>query len=226
MKAVLNHPWDMDAAKAVKLQQRLALRVVKEDRLRSVRRVAGVDVAYHERIGRQIAAAVVLDADSLETLECATASETLRRAYVPGLFAFRELPTIMQALARVRSTPDLILCDGQGIAHPRRFGLASHLGVLMQIPAIGCAKTRLDGQAAPPGPARGDHTWLTQDGEVIGCALRSQDRIKPIYVSIGHRISLETAIQWILRFSPRYRLPEPIRQAHQFSRRAPSLVPA
>ena len=226
MKAALTHSWDMDAAKAVKLQQRLALRVVKENRLGSVRRVAGVDVAYHERIGRQIAAAVVLDADSLETLECATAAETLRRAYVPGLFAFRELPTIMQALARIHSTPDLILCDGQGIAHPRRFGLASHLGVLMQIPVIGCAKTRLVGQAPPPGPARGDHTWLTQDGEVIGCALRSQDRIKPVYVSIGHRISLETAIKWILRFSPRYRVPEPIRQAHQISRRAPSRVSA
>jgi len=222
IKPEFRHPWDLCAPEAVRLQQRLAGKVVKKDRLQDVQRVAGVDVAYNERSGRQIAAAVVLAADSLDTVEIAIAEEGLRSAYVPGLFSFRELPTIIQALMRIRTAPDFIVCDGQGIAHPRRFGLASHLGLLMQIPAIGCSKSRLIGEAAEPGPKRGDHTWLVDGGEVIGCALRTQERIKPVYVSIGHLISLETAMQWILRLCPRYRLPEPLRRADQAARKAQS----
>lgn len=222
IKPVFNHSWDLSAPQAIRLQKRLACKVVKEDYLPDAQRVAGVDVAYNERTGRQIAAAVVLDANSLKTLEWATAEEGLRAAYVPGLFSFRELPTIIQALMRLGTAPDLIVCDGQGIAHPRRFGLASHLGVLLQIPTIGCGKNRLVGEAPQPGPARGDHARLREGGEVIGSVLRTRERVKPVYISIGHLICLETAMQWILRLCPRYRLPEPLRQADQIGRRAHS----
>lgn len=216
----IEHAWNLSAADAVLLQKSLAHRVVAHDRLNVVRCVAGVDVAYDEGAKRQFAAAVVLDADaSFFMIESATAQEPVRSAYIPGLFSFRELPTIIQALRKLKTTPDLIVVDGQGIAHPRRFGLASHLGVMFDIPTIGCSKTRLIGAAEAPGIRRGDYSPLMDRGEVVGRVLRTQDNVKPVYVSVGHFVSLPTACDWILKTAVRYRLPETTRQADQIVRR-------
>jgi deoxyribonuclease V len=198
----------------------LASRVIKYDHFDKIKYVAGVDVAYDEKHEKQFAAVAVLDAITLNLVEYSVVSEDGVFPYVPGLFSFREIPSITEALLNLKTIPDLIVCDGQGIAHPRRFGLASHLGVLFDIPTIGCGKSRLTGIADNPGPNRGDHTPLMDNGETIGCALRTQSNIKPLYVSIGHRISLQTACEWILKLSPQYRLPETTRQADHIVRRS------
>lgn len=216
----ISHPWQVSDAEAKKIQTSLAKRVISEDYPGPVRYIAGVDVAYHAHPDDQIAAAVVLKAESLEIVDFALAREALTSPYVPGLFSFRELPTIIKALKALKTVPDMIVCDGQGVAHPRRFGLASHLGVMFDIPTIGCGKTKLIGEAEEPGPIRGDRTFLKDGGDIIGSVLRTQDRIKPVYVSVGHLISLETACDWILRLTPRYRLPETTRMADQMVRAA------
>ncbi len=219
LSRLIAHSWKLSEADGIALQQRLAPEVIREDRLGDIRHVAGVDVAYNEKCRRQFAAAAVLDASSLDVVDCATVRESVQFPYLPGLFSFRELPAIGRALCGLKIKPDLIVCDGHGVAHPRRFGLASHLGVWFNIPTIGCGKTRLLGEAEAPGMKRGEHTALVDAGEVIGCVLRTQDNIKPLYVSIGHLISLPTACDWILRLSPHHRLPETTRQADGMVRR-------
>lgn len=219
IKTVIDHCWDLNKAEAINLQRTMASKVIRKDLLGDVRYVAGVDVAYDRQGGRQFAAAVVLDANSLTLMESAVAQASVRFPYMPGLLAFRELPAILQALNQLKTIPHLIVCDGQGIAHPRRFGLASHLGVIVNMPTIGCGKTKLLGLAETPGCKRGRHAPLMDQDEMIGCVLRTQDNVKPVYVSIGHRISLESACHWILRLSPCYRLPETTRRAHQMVRK-------
>ncbi|MEN2775527.1 deoxyribonuclease V [Acetivibrio clariflavus] len=191
MKPVFTHPWNLTESEALILQKDLAKKVIKEDMLSNINYIAGVDVAYAENIDRQIAAVVILNAKTLEVVETSIAEDVTNFPYIPGLFSFRELPSIIKALSTINTKPDLIVCDGQGIAHPRRFGLASHLGVLFDVPTIGCGKTRLHGQAEEPGLKRGDYAPLIDNGEIIGNKLRTQDNIKPVYVSIGHRISLK-----------------------------------
>lgn len=213
MRQVITHSWDLNEAQALQLQRELASKVVKVDQLSEVRLIAGVDVAYEKDGDRLLAAVVVLDAVTLAVVEIATAEDVARFPYIPGLFSFRELPPIIKALEQLQHTPDLIVCDGQGLAHPRRFGLACHLGVLFDIPTIGCGKTRLIGEAEEPGVTRGDYAPLIDRGEIIGNVLRTQTGINPIYVSIGHRISLSIAREWVLKLSPRYRLPETTRAA-------------
>lgn len=194
-------------------QSRLAASVVRHDAIGAVRHVAGVDVAYARDDSVMVCAAAVLDADTLETVEIAIARGVPSVAYAPGLFSFRELPIVREALARLTIRPDLIVCDAQGIAHPRRLGLASHLGVVEDIPTIGCAKSRLTGTHVDPGERRGAAAALIDADEVIGAALRTRDATRPVHVSIGHRVSLATACDWILRLTPRYRLPETTRVA-------------
>lgn len=213
MKPVFTHPWNLTESEALMLQQELAGKVINEDMINDIKYVAGVDVAYDEKIDKQIAAVVILDPNTLEVIETSIAEDVTHFPYIPGLFSFRELPSIAKALSNLKIRPDLIVCDGQGIAHPRRFGLASHLGILFDVPTIGCGKTRLHGYGEEPGIKRGDSAPLTDNGEIIGNTLRTQDNIKPVYVSIGHRISLQTACDWILRLSPKYRLPETTRHA-------------
>ncbi len=140
--------------------------------------------------------------------------------YIPGLFSFRELPPIVKAFKQIKTSPQLVVCDGQGVAHPRRFGLASHLGVMFDIPTIGCGKTRLWGDFKEPSQERGACSLLVDQEEIIGGVLRIQESIKPLFVSVGHRISLETACNWILKLCPQYRLPETTRQADQLVRKA------
>jgi deoxyribonuclease V len=212
---LFEHPWNLSETEAVELQRRLSSKVIQKDLDYPIRYVAGVDAAYEEQRNQQYAAAVIMDADSGETLETATARGPVKFPYIPGLFSFRELPAIIESLKQLKLTPDLILCDGQGIAHPRRFGLASHLGVLFNVATIGCSKTRYIGTAREPGIKRGQRTPLELNDECIGCVLRTQDHIRPVYVSVGHRITLPTACDWVLRLTPRYRLPEPTRRANQ-----------
>jgi deoxyribonuclease V len=220
LEPVIIHPWKLNEFDALILQQHLASKVIKKDQLNDMKYVAGVDVAYDKQSDKLFSAVVVLDAGSLDIVETAMVEDIARFPYIPGLFSFRELSPIAKALKQLNTSPDLIVCDGQGIAHPRRFGLASHLGVLFDVPTIGCGKTKLIGEAEEPGKKRGDYAPLVENGEVIGNVLRTQDNVKPIYVSIGHRISLPTACDWILKLSPRYRLPETTRQADQIVRRA------
>lgn len=218
MQPVIQHPWNITPNEALDLQLRLSSLVVKEDRLGPISRIAGIDVAYHKDKDTLVASTVIVDAESLEVIEEQAWAGKASFPYVPGLFSFRELPSISALLANVKCRPDLIICDGQGIAHPRRFGLASHLGVLYDIPTIGCGKSRYIGEYDTPLEERGCQSGLYDGNEQIGAALRTQQNIKPVFVSIGHRISLETACQWILKTTRKYRLPETTRLADRYGR--------
>ncbi|MFD5185344.1 endonuclease V [Streptomyces sp. NPDC058372] len=178
----------------------------------------GVDVAYDDARGLVAAAAVVLDAATLEVVEEATAVGPVSFPYVPGLLAFRELPAVLGALAALTAPPGLVVCDGYGVAHPRRFGLASHLGVLTGLPAIGVAKNPFTFTHRPPGGRRGDQTPLTDGTEEVGRALRTRAGVKPVYVSAGHGVPLEAAVAHTLRLAPAYRLPETTRRADALCR--------
>lgn len=220
MRPVIPVHWPQDEAEAVRLQRELARLVVQEDRLGVVRRVAGVDLGFPRTaegatLGRAVV--VVLELPSLRLVEQVEARRPVAFPYVPGLLAFREAPVALAAFERLSLPVDLIMVDGQGIAHPRRFGIACHLGVLLDTPAIGCAKSVLTGRAAEPGPAPGDWTPLVADGEVVGAALRTRPNAQPVYVSIGHRVSLETAIRLVLQCTRGYRLPEPTRLADRIA---------
>ncbi|WP_338674062.1 endonuclease V [Streptomyces sp. SCSIO 30461] len=183
--------------------------------------VTGVDVAYDDERDIVVAAAVVLDARSLEVVEEGTATGRVDFPYVPGLLAFREVPTVLAVLESLESAPGLVVCDGYGRAHPRRFGLASHLGVLTGLPVIGVAKNPFTFAAAAPGPLRGDSSpLLADDGEELGRALRTQDGVKPVYVSVGHRVSLDNACAHTLALARDFRLPESTRRADALCRRA------
>ncbi|WP_233635946.1 deoxyribonuclease V [Hymenobacter setariae] len=195
-------------------QQHLRQLVRAQDELPdNVKTVAGVDVAYEKDSNRLVAAVVVLDATSLAVEQVVSHYGEATFPYVPGLFSFRELPAILLALEKLPLQPDLIICDGQGLAHPRRFGLACHLGVVTGIPTIGCAKTRLLGEYGPLAASRGSYESLVDNGEVIGRAIRTQTGKNPVFVSIGHKVSLDTAADWVLRLAPTYRLPETTRAA-------------
>ncbi|MCM2265627.1 MAG: deoxyribonuclease V [Desulfuromonadales bacterium] len=214
------HPWDLSPKEAIALQRELAGRVVlRDDVAASVRLVAGVDVS-NARFATSVYAAVVLfDLLTGEVTECVTASADRAFPYVPGLLSFRELPVVLAAFRKLQRIPDVVLVDGQGIAHPRRLGLASHLGLWLDLPTIGCAKSRLCGAHDVPGSRRGDWSCLMDDGAEIGRVVRTRDRIKPLYVSPGHKVDMERAVQVVLDCGCGYRLPEPTRQAHIESNR-------
>ena len=213
-----------DEIEAEGLQRGLAPLVEREDRLGEVRLVAGVDVGYAAHGGEAgevlHAGIVTLDARTLEVVESVVHADRARFPYVPGLFSFRELPPLLEAFERLERRPDLVVCDGQGVAHPRRFGLACHLGLALDLPSVGCAKSVYVGEAGDPGAARGSSAPLVDAGDTVGAALRTQDGVKPVYVSVGHRVSLDTALAWVLRLAPRYRQPETTRAADALVRRA------
>lgn len=217
MRPVFEHPWNLTPAEAIALQQQLRQRVERVDRLPEIRHVAGVDVGFEQGGAVTRAAVAVLAFPELRLVETALARRPTQFPYVPGLLSFRELPAVLDALAGLKTPPDVILCDGQGIAHPRRFGIACHLGVLLDLPTIGVGKTRLIGRHAEPGDVKGAWVPLIDGGETIGAVLRTRAGVKPVYVSSGHRISLETAIRLTLACVTRYRLPETTRQAHRLA---------
>ncbi len=205
--------WPTEVAEARALQESLRDRVIREDRLPAVRSVAGVDASYRRAEGTMRAAVARLSFPELEPLEYAVARRKTPFPYVPGYLSFRETPAALEALSRLHVKPDLVLCDAHGLAHPRRFGMASHLGVLADLPTIGVAKSLLVGTHDELSPDRGRSVPLRDEDEVIGAVLRTRAGVKPMYVSIGHRISLETAIEYVLACAPRFRLPEPTRRA-------------
>jgi deoxyribonuclease V len=213
MRPIFEHAWDLSPGEAIALQKELAQRVSMDGLPDKISSVAGVDVGIRRGVAR--AAVVVLTWPELEVVERSLAQCAVSFPYVPGLLSFREAPVILAALKDLAYTPDVLVFDGQGYAHPRRLGLASHVGVLLDHPTVGCAKSRLCGQACEPKETRGSYTWLMDNDEVIGAVLRTRSRVRPVYVSVGHRIRLEKAIDLVLRCGRGYRLPEPTRRAHQ-----------
>jgi deoxyribonuclease V len=212
----LHHPWNLRPPEAVALQTQLRVQVVRESRFGSVTTVAGADSCYR---GREVCAAVVvLRYPALELVDQAVAIQPVRFPYVPGLLSFREGPAILAAMAGLRSPPDLMILDGQGVAHPRRFGIASHIGLLTGVPTIGCAKTRLLGQYREPELDRGSVSDLVDGSETIGAVLRTRTGVKPVFVSTGHRVDLKDAVRFVLNTCRGFRLPEVIRRADHLSR--------
>lgn len=212
-----SHSWDVTPSEAIDIQRRLRQQLILEDDFGRLQTVAGVDAGFEDKGQTTVAAVAVLALPSLAVVETALVRRPTRFPYVPGLLSFREAPAVLDALAALSEPPDILLCDGQGIAHPRRFGLACHLGVLSGLPAIGVAKTRLVGTHDPLPSERGHHRLLIDKGEVVGAVLRSRRNVKPLYISAGHRISLDSALEVVLACTPKYRLPETTRQAHRLA---------
>jgi deoxyribonuclease V len=210
---VFVHPWDVTPGKARRIQVQLCERVRVEPFFEKPECVAGVDVSVKRGVAR--AAAVVLSYPDLIPIEAATAEEAALFPYVPGLLAFREGPVVLRALERLKRRPDALIFDAQGQAHPRRMGLATHLGVLLDLPSVGCAKSRLCGTHAEPREEKGQWVILEDKGDVIGAVLRTRTRVKPVYVSVGHRTDLETAVSLVMSCTTKYRLPETTRWAHR-----------
>jgi deoxyribonuclease V len=208
------HSWQVSVTEAKEIQRALAAQVVRSSELEAPHLVAGVDISGEDSSGLARGAVVVLRFPEFSIVEQGVATLRLSFPYVPGLLSFREAPLILAACEGLRATPDLFIADAQGIAHPRRLGLASHLGLLLDVPTIGCAKSILCGQYGDLGEEPGDYAPLLDGDEVIGAALRTKKGVNPVYVSIGHRVDLEAAIKWVMACSRGYRLPEPTRLAH------------
>ena len=208
------HSWQVSITEALDIQRGLAAQVSRISEVTTPRFIAGVDISRQKAQGVATGAVVVLNYPELRLVETKIVEGELSFPYVPGLLSFRESPLTLAACERLTVTPDLILVDGQGIAHPRRMGLASHLGLLLDTPTIGCAKSLLCGSHEAPGVEPGSYAEVVDRGEVIGVALRTRLGVKPIYVSIGHKVDLQTAIHWVLKCCRGYRLPEPTRLAH------------
>ena len=222
MDASLDHDWNLSWDEARRVQRRLAGQVVRADDFGPIRTVAGVDLAYPRTATGVVtgrAAVVVLTFPGLEIVEEHVITRPVTFPYIPGLLSFREAPIALAALQQLRIQPDLLVVDGHGVAHPRRLGIASHLGVLLNLPTIGVAKSILIGQAAEPGPLPGDSCPLLDGDEQIGTAIRTRPRSKPIYVSPGHRVSVETAASLMIQCARGYRLPEPTRLADRLAGR-------
>lgn len=221
MQGVLDHlsphPWNLSPKEAIALQEELRGRIVRQDEFGTIRTVAGVDVFFDEAETTARAAVAVLSFPDLKPVEDGIAERPVTFPYIPGLFSFREIPPILAALSRLRTFPDLLFCDGQGLAHPRRFGLACHLGVVTGLPSIGVAKTLFVGDHEELPSERGAWRPLVDQGEVVGAAVRTSAGVRPVYVSIGHRVSLETAIDLTLRATLRFRQSEPARRAHHLA---------
>jgi deoxyribonuclease V len=222
----LQHRWDVTPAKAREIQEEVRSRVSRRNgpELKRIRYVAGVDCALRDN--HAVAAVPVLQFDTLELADLVVVEKPLTFPYVPGLLTFRECPAILAAFDQLKIKPDLVLVDGQGIAHPRRIGIAAHLGVLLDKPTIGCAKSRLIGTHDEPYQTAGCYTDLWDKDDLIGAVLRTRDNVNPLYISIGHKIDLPTAIDLVLECCRGFRLPEPTRMAHQAAGRAKLPPPA
>ncbi len=211
----MDSQWRLTPKQAVAVQQRLRSQVILRDELGEVHTVAGTDVGLAEGGRTVVAAVAVLDFPSLNLREVAMARQPCRFPYVPGLLSFRELPAVLAALEKLSRPPDLVLCDGQGYAHPRRFGIACHLGVITGLPTIGVAKTRLIGEHPPLPGRRGAWVALRDGSEMIGAVLRTRQGVKPVYVSAGHKVSLARAVEYVMACTTRFKLPETTRWAHR-----------
>jgi deoxyribonuclease V len=214
MEIARRHDWRVTTVRAREIQLELAGEISRVGTVVSPKFVAGVDISVNRFAKTGTAAVVVLRYPELNVVEISSVTQAVEFPYVPGLLTFREAPLILAAFEKLKITPDVVMVDGQGIAHPRRIGLASHLGLCLGLPAIGCAKSRLIGEYAEPGNVAGSYTELRDNGEVIGTVVRTKDGVKPVYVSIGHLVDLPSAVRLVLDCCRGYRLPEPTRLAH------------
>jgi deoxyribonuclease V len=211
------HPWNVSVSEAIRIQESLRNRIVLKKDFAEVKSVGGADVAYSKNGNQLLGAIAVLSLQDMEVMDMSTADGKITFPYIPGLLSFREGPILIKAFRRLRVRPDVMIFEGQGIAHPRRIGLASHLGLWLDLPSIGCAKTPLLKAFASPGPSKGSVEWMSQEGEKVGAVLRTKERVKPLFVSPGHRIDLLMSIRLVLETCQGFRLPEPLRKAHQAS---------
>lgn len=218
MKISQRHAWQLTVDEAIAIQEQLRTEVITEDKLKQpVKYVAGVDMGFEEDGTISRAAVAILSFPDLQVIETSLARRPTTFPYIPGFLSFREIPALLDALEKITTIPDIILCDGQGIAHPRRLGIACHLGVIVDIPTIGVAKSLLIGKHEVVPDTKGNWQPLIHKGETIGAVLRSRTGVKPLYVSSGHRVSLPTAIDYVLRCTPKYRLPETTRIADKLA---------
>jgi deoxyribonuclease V len=218
MKIYQHHAWPQTVEEAIKIQENLREKVITEDRFTEpIRYVAGVDMGFEADGTISRAAVAVLSFPDLLVVETALAHRPTSFPYIPGFLSFREIPAVLDALEKIQTAPDMILCDGQGIAHPRRLGIASHLGVILDIPTIGVAKSLLIGKHQELAETRGSWQPLIHKGETIGAVLRTRLGVKPLYISSGYRVSLSTAIDYVMRCTPKYRLPETTRIADKLA---------
>ncbi|MEI1375254.1 deoxyribonuclease V [Nostoc sp. UHCC 0926] len=218
MKIYQDHAWPSTLEEAIVIQEKLRDQVITEDQLQeTIQYVAGVDMGFEADGTISRAAVAVLSFPDLQVIETSLAHRPTSFPYIPGFLSFREIPAVLDALEKIKTTPDMILCDGQGIAHPRRLGIASHLGLLIDMPTIGVAKSLLVGKYEELAQTKGSRQPLIYKGETIGAVLRSRTGVKPLYISSGHRISLPTAIEYVLRCTPKYRLPETTRIADKLA---------
>ncbi|MDD4890092.1 MAG: deoxyribonuclease V [Phycisphaerae bacterium] len=217
MRQFVTHSWSVSPREAIRIQNELIRPAVRICGLRRrVRFVGGSDLSFDKRDARAFGAFIVWDVQAGQVVERASAVVPLTFPYVPGLLTFREAPALLAAWANLKSKPDVLMFDGTGYAHPRRCGLASHMGVVLGVPAIGVAKSRLCGEAGEPGPRRGDAADWFDRGEQVGVVLRTRDGVKPLFISPGHLVSLADSVRLVLACCTKYRLPEPTRLAHQF----------
>ncbi|MFW6379783.1 MAG: deoxyribonuclease V [Halorhodospira sp.] len=219
MRCRVPHPWRVSARQGAQIQQQLRRQVRLVEDTGPISSVAGVDVGFRDRGATACAAIARYSYPGLALLEARQACRPVEMPYRPGLLSFRELPAVLDALARLEEPADLLLCDGQGVAHPRRLGIAAHLGVLLDWPSVGVAKSRLIGEHAPLDETRGARVPLLDGEERIGTVLRTRTRVRPVYVSPGHRLDYDAATEWALACCTRYRLPEPIRTADRLASR-------
>ncbi len=220
MRIRVLHRWATTPRAAIALQKQLAPRVRLIRAPRNVHLFAGADVAFSLDGTQVVAGVVVWNAEANAVVEQRVARAACRLPYIPGLLSFRELPGVLAALRKLKTEPEVVLCDAQGLAHPRRLGLASHLGLWLERPTVGCAKSRLCGDYREPGARKGSRTELWHNGERVGTVLRTRDKVKPLFVSPGHLCDQDSAVRLTLAAAPRYRLPEPTRLAHQLVTRS------
>ena len=215
MKIRRLHSWNLSYQQAIALQKQLAGKLLFTPLKKPPKLIAGLDCAFSKDKQKIIAAALILQLPDFELVETVTAVKKVTFPYIPGLLSFREAPVCIAAVEKLKKIPDLFIIDGQGIAHPRRLGLAAHLGLFFDKPTIGCAKSRLIGTYNEPLPKKGSYSLLKDKNQTIGAVLRTRTNVKPVFISAGHKCQLDDAIKWVLRCSVKYRLPEPTRLAHQ-----------
>jgi deoxyribonuclease V len=212
------HSWKVSVKEAIQIQENLRSQVILKKTFSEVRTIGGADVAYSKNRNLLLGAIVVLSSPKMETVDISTAHGKIPFPYIPGLFSFREAPILIKTFRKLKIKPDVMIFDGQGIAHPRGFGLACHLGLWLDLPSIGCAKTHLTGEFTSPGLSRGSFELIRQEGKKMGAVLRTKDNVRPLFISPGHRIDIKTSIQLILATYKGFRIPEPLRGADHLTR--------
>lgn len=214
MNFPLRHSWKVSPQEAIRIQEKLRKRLKLRAPKAPFKTVAGADVSYSRTDEKLFAAFLIFSYPDLTLLETAAARGRSSFPYIPGLLSFREAPILLKAFSKLERHPDVILIDGQGIAHPRSMGIATHLGLLLDLPSIGCAKSRLYGKEAEPGPEQGSFVPLLEGEQTLGMIVRTRTGVKPVYVSPGHRMDMEDSVKTVLSLCRGYRIPEPLRQAH------------